>query len=96
MKKLMLVTAVAVLFSFSAQAADVGVKACDDYIAKYEACLAKMPQQVAEQSKAAVEQMRSSWKAMAGNAQGKSALEQACAQASEAAKASYSAMGCEF
>ena len=68
----------------SGSAAGVGVKECDDYIAKYEPCLAKMPAVAKPQAEAAFKQMREGWKTAASTPQGKTALATSCKTALDA------------
>lgn len=73
----------------SAHAQQIGVAACDDYMAKYEACLKK--QGIADQARLdqALGQVRTSWKMLADNPQMKPSLEGICKQTAEAAKAEF-------
>ncbi len=98
MKKILVLSVMMSAFGFSAMAADeIGIPACDAYLKNYDACIsAKMPKEAQEQSKASMKQMHDAWKGMAGNANTKPALQQACEQATAAAKQSMGAMGCTF
>ncbi|MDR2858619.1 MAG: hypothetical protein LBV50_12360 [Novosphingobium sp.] len=74
-------------------AGGTGVAECDDYLTKLKACIDnKVPAAAREQVASALEQTKKSWAAISD----KGALASACKQATEAAKASYKAMGCEF
>ncbi|MDT5059718.1 MAG: hypothetical protein QOH63_177 [Acidobacteriota bacterium] len=74
----------------------VGVPECDDYLAKYEACLSKVPEAGRAQYQAAFAQVRKSWRDLAANPQTKASLAQACKMASDQAKNSMKTYGCEF
>jgi ABC-type Zn uptake system ZnuABC Zn-binding protein ZnuA len=74
----------------------VGVPECDDYLAKYEACLSKVPEAGRAQYQAAFAQVRKSWRDLAANPQTKASLAQACKMASDQAKSSMKTYGCEF
>ena len=75
----------------------VGVPACDDFLAKYEACVSgKIPAAQQPTFKSSVDQMRASWAAAAKNPNAKPALEAACRQSVEHIKASTAAYGCAF
>lgn len=62
----------------------IGVAECDEYIAKYPACIAKMP----EVGRAAAEQgfknQKDAWRKQAANPQTKDALQPGCKAALEA------------
>lgn len=90
---------VATLLSVAeAQAADaVGIPVCDDFLTKYEACITgKIPAAQQPMFKSSVDQMRTGWISAAKTPQAKPALESACMQSSEQAKASTAAYGCSF
>jgi hypothetical protein len=74
-------------------AAGTGVAECDDYLTRLKACIDnKMPAAARDQVRQGLEQTRSAWAAIAD----KGALANACKQATETARASYKAMGCDF
>jgi hypothetical protein len=80
-----------------ATAAVTGIATCDDYISKYESCIAgKIPEASRAQFQSGIDMMKASWKAMAANPQTAAALEGACVQAKTAAEASMKAYGCSF
>ena len=58
----------------------VGIEVCDSFLDKYEACVKNTAgeQQQREQLEQMVKQLRSTWKQLAGDAQTKPSLEQAC------------------
>ena len=85
------------LLSLPAVAQDkVGIAACDDFLEKYEACVPKMPAASQQAVKDSIVQMRTAWKAAAGDASSKAALESACKSSADSMKQSMSAYGCKF
>ena len=75
----------------------VGVPECDDYITKYEACVnGKVPEMARAQFNSTMKTLRDSWRQAASTPQGKAGLAAACKQATESAKTSMKAYGCEF
>jgi len=75
----------------------VGVPECDDFIAKYEACVSnKVPQAARAQYRNALEQWRESWRKLAANPQNKATLASACKQAAEQQAAALKSYGCAF
>ena len=75
----------------------IGVPECDDFIAKYEACVnSKVPETARSMVKANLDAMRTAWKQAAANPQGKAALATGCKTALEQAKTQYSAYGCSW
>ncbi|HEX8891498.1 MAG TPA: hypothetical protein VF779_20285 [Pyrinomonadaceae bacterium] len=75
----------------------VGVPECDDYLAKYEACLTgKVPEAARAQFNSALEQTRKSWRQLAENPQTKASLASACKMATDQAKTAMKAYNCEF
>ena len=75
----------------------VGIAECDDFIAKYEACInSKVPEAQRAQYKPALDQWRSQWRQLAGNPQTKASLAQACKTAQDQAKTSMKTYGCDF
>jgi hypothetical protein len=81
----------------AAASGDLGIAECDSYITKLKACINdKVPEaqraMFNQQYDAAIEQ----WRTQATDATQKAALAQACKQAEDQAKASFTAMGCTF
>jgi hypothetical protein len=75
----------------------IGVPECDDFIAKYEACLSgKVPEIVRAQHQANIKQWRDSWRAAAANPQTKATLAKACKNSMESARAAMKSYGCNF
>ncbi len=75
----------------------IGVPECDEYIAKYEACIkGKVPEAARAAMQSSFDTARKSWKDMAATTQGKAGLATACKTATDAAKQSMKAYGCDF
>jgi hypothetical protein len=75
----------------------IGVAECDDYLARYEACVSgKVPEAARAQLEQALATTRKSWRDLAANPQTKSSLAQACKMANDQAKQSMKAYGCDF
>lgn len=81
----------------SSSAEKVGVPECDEYIAKYDACVSgKVPEMARAQYKSALETLRNSWRQAASTPQGKAGLAAACKQATEQARTAMKAYNCSF
>ena len=75
----------------------IGVPECDDYIAKYEACVnGKVPEMARAQFNSAMKTARDAWRKAASTPEGKAGLAAACKQATEQARTSMKSYGCEF
>lgn len=75
----------------------IGVAECDDYLDKYESCISsKVPEAARAQLEASMKQTRDSWRSLAANPQTKSSLAAACKMATDQAKTSMKAYGCDF
>jgi hypothetical protein len=74
----------------------IGVPECDEYIAKVEACLAKVPAAGQPAVKSSLDTMRKTWKDAAATPQGKAGLAMGCKAALDQAKTTYSAYGCSL
>lgn len=74
----------------------VGVAACDDFLEKYEACVAKMPAAAQQSVKDSIVQMRTAWKASATDANSRTALESACKSTAQSMNQSMAPYGCKF
>ena len=75
----------------------IGVPECDDFIAKYEACVSdKVPEASRAQFNASITEWRKSWKQLAANPATKGTLAAACKQAAESARTSMKAYNCSF
>lgn len=75
----------------------IGVAECDDFIAKYEACVSgKVPEVARAQYASAIKQWKDSWKKLAENPQTKGTLAAACKQAREQQEAALKTYGCSW
>jgi hypothetical protein len=74
----------------------VGVPECDDYLAKLQACLAKLPAAAKPTWDNAYEQTRKAWRDAASTPQGKAGLAQGCKAATDTARQSLKSFGCDF
>ena len=75
----------------------IGVPECDDFIAKYDACVSsKVPEAARAQYKSAIDQWRASWKKLAENPATKGSLAAACKQAAEQQAAALKSYGCTW
>jgi hypothetical protein len=75
----------------------IGVPECDDFIAKYDACVAnKVPEVARAQFKATVDQWRKAWREAAANPQTKAMLAQQCKTTIEQARQSMKSFNCDF
>jgi hypothetical protein len=75
----------------------IGVPECDDFIAKYEACVnSKVPESARSMVKANLDSMRNAWKQAAATPQGKAGLATGCKQALDQAKTTMGTYGCSW
>ena len=75
----------------------IGVPECDDFIAKYDACVSsKVPEAARAQYQKALGQWRESWQKLAENPQSRARLASACKQAAEQQAAALKTYGCAF
>lgn len=75
----------------------VGIAACDDFLVKYDACVAdKVPPTARAQYQETLVQWRESWKKMAGNPATRASLEMACKTAMEQARTQMQSFNCNF
>ncbi len=73
----------------------VGIFECDDYLAKYEACLAtKVPEAARATLAQSLDQTRVAWRSAAGNPGATEVLASTCTQARAALKETLAAYGC--
>ena len=80
-----------------ATAGVIGVAACDEYLNKWETCLAtKVTGDAREQVKVALDATRDAWKRAVATPEGKAGLAAACEQAAELAKMQVAAYGCSW
>jgi hypothetical protein len=81
----------------STAGASFGVPECDDYIAKYEACLnGKVPDAARDMVRQQLDATRASWKQAASTPEGKASLAAGCKMATETARTAMQAYGCTF
>lgn len=73
----------------------IGVAECDDYLAKMQACLTKLPAQAKQTWDSSYQQYKDQWRKAASTAEGRAQLAQGCKTAMESAKALKS-LGCDF
>ena len=77
--------------------AEFGVPECDDYLAKYLACVdSKVPEAARAMVRQQLDQTKAAWKQAASTPQGKAGLAMGCKQALDAAKTSMAAYGCSW
>jgi hypothetical protein len=81
-------------FSTAAAAQQLGVPVCDEFLMKYEICLAKAPQGGA--GKAVIDQLRKGWTPMAANENTRPALQNICQQMAEKVKVSTAPLECDW
>ena len=75
----------------------IGVAECDDFIAKYEACVSgKVPAAQQATFKSSIETWRKSWRDLAANPQTKGTLAAVCKSSLDQAKASLASYGCTW
>ena len=74
----------------------IGIQECDDFIAKYDACLTKVPEMVRGPFKNALTEWRKSWKELAKDPANREKLTTACKQAAEQQASALKAYGCNF
>lgn len=83
--------------STTASGDKIGVAECDDFIAKYEACVTgKVPEVARAQYQSAIKQWKDSWKKLAENPQTKGTLAAACKQAREQQETALKTYGCTW
>jgi len=81
----------------TAGAAEFGVPECDDYIAKYLACIdSKVPEAGRAMVRQSLDQTKAQWKQAASTPQGKAGLATGCKAATDAARTAMQAYGCTF
>ncbi|HLL28133.1 MAG TPA: hypothetical protein VKT73_10885 [Xanthobacteraceae bacterium] len=91
------VSLAAALIATAATAADIGIPACDDFLAKYEVCVSgKIPAAQQATFKAQLDQLRASWTTLAQNPNTRPTLEAACKQTADQMKAAMTPYGCSF
>ena len=98
MKRLVTATLFALTLSPSlAYAQEIGIPACDDFIAKYVACVSgKIPATAQTEFTNALAQWRADWKKLAADPNNNMILTGICNQMQEQSKASFTPYGCAF
>ena len=75
--------------------AAIGVAECDDFLTKYEACLAdKVPASARTALQQSLDATRAGWKQAVATPGGAEALKSACTQMRDTSRASLQAYGC--
>ena len=75
----------------------IGIAECDDFLAKYDACVSKnVPEAQRAQYESALKDWRATWRQAAENPMGKAAVVTMCKQALEQAKSSMKSYNCTF
>ena len=75
----------------------IGIAACDDFLTKYEMCVAdKIPTAQQGAFNGQIEQLRADWVSLAANPQTRPTLEAACVTSAEQTKVATASFGCEF
>ncbi len=75
----------------------IGIPECDDFLAKYEACVSgKVPEQARAAYQSSLKQWKDSWKQLAANPQTKGTLAAACKQSRDQAETSMKSFGCTW
>ncbi|MBD0372261.1 MAG: hypothetical protein ICV60_15570 [Pyrinomonadaceae bacterium] len=75
----------------------LGIPECDEYIAKYEACInSKVPEAQRAQVKTTLDQSRAAWRTAASTPQGKASLPGLCKTAMDNARTAMKSYGCDF
>jgi curli biogenesis system outer membrane secretion channel CsgG len=84
--------------STTASAGDkIGIPECDDFLAKYEACVTgKVPEQARAAYQTGIKQWRDSWKQLAANPQTRGTLAATCKQAREQQETALKSYGCTW
>ena len=92
------ITGVALLAGVvAAHAQSTGIATCDDFLTKYDACVAsKIPEAQRATFKTQLDTTRKAWVDMSKNPTAKPTMEAACKQTMDAMKTSLSAYGCSF
>jgi hypothetical protein len=76
---------------------EFGVKECDDYFRKYLACIdSKVPEAARAMVRQSLDQSKAQWKQAAATPQGKASLATSCKTATDMARQSMAAYGCQW
>ena len=94
---LAIATALITVSALPAMAQDVGVASCDSFLKTYNACVAsKVPAEQRGTMTAALEQIKTNWKAVAATPEGKTSLDSICKQTAETMKKQVAALNCAW
>ena len=75
----------------------IGVPECDDFIAKYDACMSsKVPEAARAQLKSSEAEWKKQWKKLAEDPQTRGSLAAACKQSAAAQAAAMKSYGCTW
>jgi hypothetical protein len=97
MRATLALAAAAAVVASAALAQDLGIPACDTLLKTYETCvIPKSPATGQAQMKAAFDQMRTNWAAVAATPEGKKQLDPVCKQTSDQLKQQLSALDCKW
>lgn len=75
--------------------APLGVAACDDFLAKYEACIAKAPEEARPGMQTALASWRGAWRPLASTPTTHGNLERNCQAAADSVRSQLASYGCE-
>src|SRR5688572_19399705 len=96
--RLLAAAALAITIAASPAAAQdrTGIRDCDDFMLWFAACMraAPMPAEVMPVFQAALEQMRSGWRSMADNSEGRAALARSCRDHGAMMRQQLAGFGC--
>jgi hypothetical protein len=73
-----------------------GVAECDDFLAKYEKCIEKMPAVARPGAEQSIKTMRETWKKIAETPSAKAGMATMCKQAAEGVKSSMGPYNCQW
>lgn len=74
----------------------VGIAVCDEYLDKMARCITRISAEAQPPMRNAMDESRKAWQENARTPEGRTALENTCKQALDAAKSAAAAMGCEW
>lgn len=80
----------------SASGDKIGIPECDDFLTKYEACIAKVPEAGRATYQTGLKQWRESWKKLADNPQTRGTLAGICKQSRDQQETAMKSFGCTF
>lgn len=84
-------------FAMDVRAQAVGVPDCDEFLAKYSACIgAKVPPEHKDRMTSAIGQIRSNWAQVAQTPEGKAQLAAVCKQTADQLKQQVAALQCTW